>query len=1341
MKFKTLLLVVTLLIGASMPVLAQGPGAPDTVILVLTQAPDANGSQLNVQLDLYAYSDEAIIGATSGFKWDNPNLQMTNATASALITARGNNIGPFFYESNDINVTNANKRFLFGWTLLPFPGNTAIPADASGRRLWASYFFTLSSWTINDSIVFDTLTYSAGTAFLFVTTGSVSFQPKWPGKLVVYDPNKPQGANLVVNPTTLNFSGVQGGPNPSDQTFTIFSDGDPLDYTLTEDAAWLGAAPGSGTTPDTITVSVNMAGLPIGTVTDTIEVTSTTALNSPRQVIVSLAVAAPKILDISPDTVAFEATQGEPNPTPKKFAVAELGGAALSYSLLETAGWIQLNKSGGTTPDSVQVAVLIAILTPGVHLDSIRVTALEANNSPQYAFVKLTLAAAPKYLAVDPDTLKFVATEGGITPDSQIFIVSDSGSPGLAFTATESADWFTINKSAGATPSAVGVFIDMTTATEGDYFDSITIASGDAANSPVFEYVSLTVGPPANRPPVLGPVADSTTIDECDTLVMTFTATDPDGDSLIMSLTGQTGTLYDNMTFFDSGNGTAVLVFTPSIDQAGEYWLVIEASDGTLSDTAAFSITVLNCAPANQPPVLGPVADTTIDECDTLTIIFTATDPDDDVVTFSLDTLYDNMTFNTTDSFASLVFTPSLDQAGVYPMVVRASDGELWDSAAFVITVLGCAPGCVNMILSDTAFWFVDTIDWDYPVVVSVFDTLQVTSSGAEFCFKVVCDTLVQASWYTIRPDSGCTPRDIEIEVNSTNLPEGHYWTMCQILGDSTVCEPNPQYFTVHLILVDTTTPPPSGGDTLTVATVVGFRGSQVVVPVTFVNQCDLASILVWLQWHGGPFNLDSVSWWDSRMSHFSIRVDSIYNEDDIVFLLGADDTALVPPGYGNFVNLHFTIDADAPADWYPIDLEPIPAIEHPIFTEYCNQGFDIIQPTFTSGGIFVNDSANYVCGYVVDTGGHPIPGATVELWTDFPYGYPEMTAFSDSTGFFAFWNFSVPFELWGYHDGYYPQLVDPVIFPPTGVMIELTPVDLPYASIEWVNFYCSTNTYMGGPLPAGSVIDAYDPDGIHCGTFQVTMPGWYGPLVIYRDDPYEPGDQGAEPGDAIRVFVNGIEAVTHGDDPIWTTNGDFRQVCLEAGQLVTKTCDLAEGWNLVSWNLDTEDDYILNVLNSIAPCVELVMGFEQGGLTYDPDLPEFSNLWLTDHMSGYWIKTSCPVTLEITGAPVPASTPMPLTKGWNLVSYLPEFAMPTPDALATVHDHLVVALGYDPVDSGLVYQPSGGPFNTLVEMEPCFGYWVKVTQDEELVYPGAGPLIVASHKDAGPAISAAAPD
>ena len=96
----------------------------------------------------------------------------------------------------------------------------------------------------------------------------------------------------------------------------------------------------------------------------------------------------------------------------------------------------------------------------------------------------------------------------------------------------------------------------------------------------------------------------------------------------------------------------------------------------------------------------------------------------------------------------------------------------------------------------------------------------------------------------------------------------------------------------------------------------------------------------------------------------------------------------------------------------------------------------------------------------------------------------------------------------------------------------------------EWVNFYSQNSTLNSSPLPAGALVQAFDPQGVLCGESIVTHAGWYGLLSCYRDDPNTPADEGASPGDAINFKVNGYSAQMNGPDPAtWNQNGGLRQV------------------------------------------------------------------------------------------------------------------------------------------------------------------------------------------------------
>jgi len=70
--------------------------------------------------------------------------------------------------------------------------------------------------------------------------------------------------DFTLSPESLNFYQTQGGA-PSSQNLVIDSFDEPIGFTVSKDVPWLNVSQTTGTTPSTMTVSVNGAGLAAGT--------------------------------------------------------------------------------------------------------------------------------------------------------------------------------------------------------------------------------------------------------------------------------------------------------------------------------------------------------------------------------------------------------------------------------------------------------------------------------------------------------------------------------------------------------------------------------------------------------------------------------------------------------------------------------------------------------------------------------------------------------------------------------------------------------------------------------------------------------------------------------------------------------------------------------------------------------------------------------------------------------------------------------------------------------------------------------------------------------------------
>jgi hypothetical protein len=331
----------------------------------------------------------------------------------------------------------------------------------------------------------------------------------------------------------------------------------------------------------------------------------------------------------------------------------------------------------------------------------------------------------------------------------------------------------------------------------------------------------------------------------------------------------------------------------------------------------------------------------------------------------------------------------------------------------------------------------------------------------------------------------------------------------------------------------------------------------------------------------------------------------------------------------------------------------------------------------------------------------------------------------ADASG--AFRMFGVPtgtHVIRAYSEGYYP-IESTVQVPATGVNLTVHHVPFVTATNTSVNFYGASSLLGGLPLRAGDVVTAQDEDGIFCGLFYVQIPGHYGFLHVYGDDSSTPTvDEGAEPGDALTFRVNWRAAAPTGPDAaIWTADGDVKHVELNASSSREDRLFLDAGWNLISFNKTPDADSTRQVLSALIADSNLVVAssfdLEWGGArTFDPLLPQFSDLKRMDPAHGYWVKLHHADTLAVTGETFWSDNPLPLELGWNLTSYLPEEAREVARALNSVDGSYSQVSGFDLPLGAMTYVP-GSPFNNLHELENGLGYWTKMIYPGVLTYDG----------------------
>lgn len=189
---------------------------------------------------------------------------------------------------------------------------------------------------------------------------------------------------------------------------------------------------------------------------------------------------------------------------------------------------------------------------------------------------------------------------------------------------------------------------------------------------------SLSAVPLISYPPRISPLGDKSVIENTP-ISFQVEATDRNNDYLAFSADN----LPSGVSFIDNGNNTATFSWTPNASQTGTHSITFNVSDGGLSDSETINIDVLM---GSRPPVLNSIGDKYVYAGNTLSFQISATDPNNDLLTYSAIDLPQGATFNPATRVFS--WTTSGSDIGFYDVSFQVSDGQFIDSETVEIRVL-----------------------------------------------------------------------------------------------------------------------------------------------------------------------------------------------------------------------------------------------------------------------------------------------------------------------------------------------------------------------------------------------------------------------------------------------------------------------------------------------------------------------------------------------------------------------------------------------------------------------------------------------------------------------------
>lgn len=339
----------------------------------------------------------------------------------------------------------------------------------------------------------------------------------------------------------------------------------------------------------------------------------------------------------------------------------------LTYSLTQAPSWLSMDSLG-----------LIYGIAPNVSSDYQYVATV--NVSDGKSFVLQTFPITVKDTNQAGDTTPPLVTV--ISPQNNQVFTSSNVLLSIITDESSSTAWYSIDGSTNTSliknsPTSFSGTVSLTDGSHSVVFYAQDLAGNKGRSDTVSFAVNTTI-PPSNNPPVISS-APVTQVSEGQVYNYQVIATDTDGDALTYSLAqAPTWLSVDPSTGLISG--TAPIV---SVDSS--YPIVLQVSDGKDVVSQSYTLTVINIVPGNNLPVITSSPSTQVDENQLYTYQVTATDVDNDPLTYSLTQAPSWLSIDSTGLVSGTASSVSADTD--FPITVTVSDGIGNTNQSYTLTV------------------------------------------------------------------------------------------------------------------------------------------------------------------------------------------------------------------------------------------------------------------------------------------------------------------------------------------------------------------------------------------------------------------------------------------------------------------------------------------------------------------------------------------------------------------------------------------------------------------------------------------------------------------------------
>ncbi len=308
---------------------------------------------------------------------------------------------------------------------------------------------------------------------------------------------------LQVSKTSFSFSAPLNAVAPEAQSFDITAAGTgATSFTVSSGATWLSATPLSGNTPATVMVSVNPAGLDIGTHRSSLIVRPGNGDQYFHEITVSFTIVDLPTLTAGPAGLLFSYQTGSSPPPSQGVALRSTGQPINFVAFAGTAncgpGWLSVTPSQTVTPATLNVSILTAGLSTGLCSGNLEVR-FDAGHGLESILIPVTVAISqsPELRLTFAQGFGIISvTRGQTAPTQDMTLTSTNPNSPVSFTMSASSSggpWLQVPPS-GTTPANISALILSSGLSPGTYSGQISIASPSLATNFIIP-VTLNVLP------------------------------------------------------------------------------------------------------------------------------------------------------------------------------------------------------------------------------------------------------------------------------------------------------------------------------------------------------------------------------------------------------------------------------------------------------------------------------------------------------------------------------------------------------------------------------------------------------------------------------------------------------------------------------------------------------------------------------------------------------------------------------------------------------------------------------------------------------------------------------